>query len=109
MPGGDAAVLVDRQNLVLWKDIAVMSEAMVLAKRAPGVAAQDPTISANPAADLNGRLAKPLTGMEESSGDAFENAPPWALAILAGLADLSAALRAIEAVEATAERTPAPV
>ncbi|GAA2018986.1 hypothetical protein GCM10009839_14100 [Catenulispora yoronensis] len=109
VPGGDAAVLVDRQNLVLWKDIAVMSEAMVLAKRAPGVAAQDPTISANPAADLNGRLAKPLTGMEESSGDAFENAPPWALAILAGLADLSAALRAIEAVEATAERTPAPV
>ena len=43
--GGDNATLVDRQNLVLWKDIAAMSEATVLSKRAPGVAAGDPAIA----------------------------------------------------------------
>jgi HK97 family phage portal protein len=37
--GGDDAVLVDRQNLVLWKDMARMSEAQVASKGAPAVAA----------------------------------------------------------------------
>lgn len=37
--GGDEAVLVDRQNLVLWKDMARMSEAMIASKGAPAVAA----------------------------------------------------------------------
>ena len=37
--GGDDAVLVDRQNLVLWADMAAMSKAMVAGKGAPGVAA----------------------------------------------------------------------
>jgi hypothetical protein len=60
VPGGDSAVLVDRQNLVLWKDIAIMSEALILAKRAPGVTAQDPTIDSDPGADLNPRRGNPL-------------------------------------------------
>lgn len=37
--GGDDAVLVDRQNLVLWRDMARMSEAQVASKGAPAVAA----------------------------------------------------------------------
>lgn len=37
--GGDDAVLVDRQNLVLWSDIAAMSKAQVASKGAPAVAA----------------------------------------------------------------------
>ena len=34
VPGGDEPVLVDRQNLVLWKDMPAMSRAMVAAKAA---------------------------------------------------------------------------
>ena len=37
--GGDDAVLVDRQNLVLWSDMAAMSHALVAGKGAPAVAA----------------------------------------------------------------------
>ena len=37
--GGDDAVLVDRQNLVLWQDMAAMSKATVAGMGAPGVAA----------------------------------------------------------------------
>jgi hypothetical protein len=37
--GGDDAVLVDRQNILLWADIAAMSKAMVASKGAPAVAA----------------------------------------------------------------------
>jgi hypothetical protein len=37
--GGDDAVLVDRQNLVLWRDMARMSDAVISAKGAPAVAA----------------------------------------------------------------------
>lgn len=39
VPGGDDAVLVDRQNLVLWSDMADMSKAMIAGKGAPAVAA----------------------------------------------------------------------
>jgi hypothetical protein len=39
VPGGDDAVLVDRQNLVLWADMAAMSKAMVAGKGAPAVTA----------------------------------------------------------------------
>lgn len=39
VPGGDDAVLVDRQNLVLWSDMEAMSKAMVAGKGAPAVAA----------------------------------------------------------------------
>jgi hypothetical protein len=35
VPGGDKAVLVDRQNLVLWEDIPALSKAMVAQKQAP--------------------------------------------------------------------------
>lgn len=37
--GGDDAVLVDRQNIVLWADIAAMSKAVVASKGAPAAAA----------------------------------------------------------------------
>ncbi|MBV6697448.1 phage portal protein [Kitasatospora aureofaciens] len=37
--GGDDAVLIDRQNLVLWKDIAVMSKAIIAKAAAPGLQA----------------------------------------------------------------------
>jgi HK97 family phage portal protein len=37
--GGDDAVLIDRQNLVLWKDIAIMSKAMLAKTAAPGLSA----------------------------------------------------------------------
>ena len=37
--GGDKAVLVDRQNLVLWSDMEAMSKAMVASKSAPAFAA----------------------------------------------------------------------
>ena len=37
--GGDDAVLVDRQNLVLWADMSAMSKAMVAGKGAPAVTA----------------------------------------------------------------------
>jgi len=37
--GGDDAVLVDRQNLVLWSDMSAMSKAMIASKGAPAVAA----------------------------------------------------------------------
>jgi len=37
--GGTDAVLIDRQNLVLWRDIAVMSQAMIAKSAAPGLAA----------------------------------------------------------------------
>lgn len=40
--GGDNAVLIDRQNLVLWADMAAMSKAMVAGKNAPAVAAGAP-------------------------------------------------------------------
>lgn len=39
--GGDDAVLVDRQNLVLWSDMNAMSKAMVASKAAPGLMAQN--------------------------------------------------------------------
>lgn len=37
--GGDDAVLIDRQNLVLWSDMVAMSKAMIAGKGAPAVAA----------------------------------------------------------------------
>lgn len=37
--GGDKAVLVDRQNLVLWEDMEAMSKAVVASKNAPAAAA----------------------------------------------------------------------
>lgn len=37
--GGDDAVLIDRQNLVLWRDIAIMSKAVIAKNAAPGLAA----------------------------------------------------------------------
>jgi hypothetical protein len=39
VPGGDKAVLVDRQNLILWSDMEAMSKAIVDSKGAPAAAA----------------------------------------------------------------------
>lgn len=46
--GGDDAVLVDRQNLVLWADMARMSQATIAAKGAPAVAAGEATPGGEP-------------------------------------------------------------
>jgi HK97 family phage portal protein len=46
--GGDDAVLVDRQNLVLWADMSAMSKAVVASKGAPAVAAGEGTPNGEP-------------------------------------------------------------
>jgi HK97 family phage portal protein len=42
VPGGDDAVLVDRQNLVLWRDLAQLSSANINAKNAKGAQSSPP-------------------------------------------------------------------
>jgi HK97 family phage portal protein len=67
VPGGDDAVLVDRQNLVLWREMAAMSEAMVLAKRSGAVSAQDPAINSSPGDAIDGPA--PLTDLGQDAED----------------------------------------
>jgi hypothetical protein len=57
--GGDDAVLVDRQNLVLWQDMAAMSKAMVAGKGAPGVAAGETPPGGEPLAAGQGPALPP--------------------------------------------------
>ena len=78
--GGDEAVLVDRQNLVLWKDMARMSEAMVDSKSAGGALAaaagmqmQDPPAGQEPPAPAAPQVAK-------DGGEPQESVPVLALA-----------------------------
>lgn len=46
--GGDDAVLVDRQNIVMWTDMNAMSKAGIAAKGAPAVAAGEAPPNAEP-------------------------------------------------------------
>jgi HK97 family phage portal protein len=46
--GGDDPVIIDRQTLLLWSDIADMSKAQVAAKGAPAVAAGEPAPGGEP-------------------------------------------------------------
>jgi hypothetical protein len=57
--GGDDAVLVDRQNLVLWADMAAMSKAMVAGKGAPGVVAGETPPGGEPLAPGQGPALPP--------------------------------------------------
>lgn len=50
VPGGDEAVLIDRQNLVLWADMAAMSKAVVAGKGAAAVAAGEQPPNGEPVA-----------------------------------------------------------
>lgn len=60
--GGDEATLVDRQNLVLWADMAAMSKAVVAGKGAPAVAAGESPPAGEPAPDEGGEsFAVPST------------------------------------------------
>jgi hypothetical protein len=49
--GGDDAVLVDRQNIVMWSDMNAMSKANVAAKGAPAVSAGEQPPGGEPLAD----------------------------------------------------------
>lgn len=71
VPGGDNAVLIDRQNLVVWADITRMSAANVAAKGAPAVAAGEappggepmlgPGAGAQPGEEDDGQVGGPAT------------------------------------------------
>lgn len=50
--GGDDAVLVDRQNLILWSDMNAMSKAMIASKGAPAVAAGEQPPGGEPMAGI---------------------------------------------------------
>lgn len=50
--GGDDAVLVDRQNLVLWSDIAAMSKAQIAGKAKGSNLEIDPEVDANEPAQI---------------------------------------------------------
>ncbi|MEU4296354.1 phage portal protein [Kitasatospora aureofaciens] len=83
--GGDDAVLVDRQNLVLWADMVRMSEAQVAKAAAPGVAAgvQVPGVRTQPSIDgtdpNNPATAGATTNPEDKPGlanDAVQGEAP---------------------------------
>ena len=59
--GGDDPILVDRQNLVLWRDMARMSDASIAAKGAPAVAAGGltPAVGTGEEEDEQGTLPGP--------------------------------------------------
>jgi hypothetical protein len=60
VPGGDDAVLIDRQNLVLWADMSDMSKATVAGKGAPAAAAGEAPPSGEPVQD-DAQESAPLT------------------------------------------------
>jgi phage portal protein BeeE len=68
VPGGKDAVLIDRQNLVVWADISKLSAAIVAGKGAPAVAAGE--------APPNGEPVQPddPTGQQDGQGDAQDQA-----------------------------------
>jgi len=90
VPGGDDAVLVDRQNLVLWADMAAMSKAVVAGKGAPGVAAGeqppggepvagDPSAPDAPPGDGDPDQPAGKSGMPKSPRESLPPAPREAL------------------------------
>jgi HK97 family phage portal protein len=99
--GGDDAVLVDRQTLVLWRDIARMSEAGIAAKGAPAVAAGEVTPGGE----------RMVQGQEPGGGQEEEPPPMPAEAVAASLAEYRkrirealSALPVTEASDGTANR-----
>jgi hypothetical protein len=80
--GGSEAVLVDRQNLVLWSDMAAMSKAMVASKSAPAFAAGEQMQTGPVQGQQPG--AAPPDGQQqdddEDKGDQRESVTPVMLA-----------------------------
>lgn len=92
VPGGDDAVLVDRQNLVLWSDMSAMSKAVVASKGAPAVAAGEQTPNAEPMA------GGPQDGQDDGQPPPAESVP--VLVVARYQARLREALAALPLTEA---------
>lgn len=72
--GGDKAVLIDRQNMVLWEDIEQMSKASVAAKGAPAVVAGETPPNGEPlGANPSGQI------QPDDEGPTSESARSWML------------------------------
>jgi hypothetical protein len=76
VPGGDDAVLVDRQNLVLWADMTAMSKAMIASKGAPAVAAGEQPPDGMPMQDDDDGMPQsqqrpPASGGKGARGEAL--------------------------------------
>jgi hypothetical protein len=99
--GGDDAVLVDRQNLVLWTDMQAMSKAMVAGKGATAVAAGETPPGGEPMApDGTVPPGTPPEGPQPPVPAPKESVP---VAILARYrARLSEALRSMPVTESAA-------
>ena len=90
--GGNDAVLVDRQNLVLWSDMQAMSKAVIASKGAPAVAAGETPPGGEPMAP-----GEPQDGAEPD--DAEPGKPVPAETLIRYRARLSEALRAMPLTE----------
>jgi phage portal protein BeeE len=97
--GGDDAVLVDRQNLVLWSDMQAMSKAMVAGKGAPGVAAGEQPPGGEPLASDPAQQAPP--GAEPDAEPPKEAIPAAALSRYRDR--LTEALRSMPVAESAAD------
>jgi len=93
--GGDDPVLVDRQNLVLWADMARMSEASIAAKGAPAVAAGEETPGGEPM----------QPGQEPAGAPEGETPPMPAEAVAAGMIEYRRRVREALAVLPVTEAT----
>lgn len=101
--GGDDAVLVDRQNLVLWSDMVAMSKAMVAGKGATAVAAGEEPPGGEPMApgDEPPQPAGAPRPGQEPGREPSESIP---VAVLARYrARLSEALRSMPVTEAAGD------
>jgi HK97 family phage portal protein len=98
--GGDDAVLVDRQNLVLWSDMQAMSKAMVAGKGATAVAAGEQPPGGEPMAPGDVPPETPPGGPQPPGPAPKESVP---VAVLARYrARLTEALRSMPVTESAA-------
>jgi phage portal protein BeeE len=97
--GGDDAVLVDRQNIVLWADMTAMSKAMVAGRGAPAVTAGEQPPGGEPLAGGDAQ-AKPGDDGEQDSKDAQAPSEAIPVAVMARYrARLTEALKAMPVTE----------
>lgn len=76
--GGDNAVLIDRQNLVVWADITRFSDANIAAKGAPAVAAGEAPPGGEPMLAPEPDDDDENSEQETGGPAASESAPSWA-------------------------------
>jgi HK97 family phage portal protein len=77
--GGNQAVLIDRQNLVVWKDIEKLSAAIVAGKGAPAVAAGETPPNGEPVQpgqDTNATQDQAADTAKNSGVDQVQDTPP---------------------------------